>query len=417
MAGFRNFPFLSVCSLFIILCLAKAAGATPLLSMQAAERCDTCHEMPDRSNPKWLEENYKISERKCRLSCGICHVNPSGGMLRSDVGFIYGTKTLPWETEIPKDIQAGLDLIKNNRFLTLGGDFRGLILSREGSDTNPLFFPMQADIYVNANVGRHIALLAQMGMERGGNSAVREEFIILKDFPYNSYVKAGKLIPPYGLRLDDHTAFIRTKISFDHSQPGSYVAGYEVGAEPVLLFARFSQFNADVTPAVADTTEAARGVSGELGWRGLWLHLGASYINITDFANTPAAATDRSAYGMFGALRLKWLPYLDKLTYLFEFDHRTDHIEGGSGSTDESADITFNELDYKISKGANLKLRYESYKPDSSAVEDPNDQKRYLAGVDLYPYPFTELNLQYRFKKEESERDISEYLVVGHIWF
>ncbi|MEK7850531.1 MAG: hypothetical protein AAB275_01490, partial [Deltaproteobacteria bacterium] len=256
MTWFRSYIFLYIGSLFIVLCLAEGAGATPLFSMQAAERCDACHEMPDRSNPKWVEENYKISERKCRLSCGVCHVNQSGGMLRSDSGFVFGTKALPWKTDIPEDIQSGLKVIKDNRFLTLGGDFRGLILSREGSDTNPLFFPMQADLYVNANVGKHIALLTQIGMERGGNAAVREEFLMLKDFPYNSYIKAGKFIPPYGLRLDDHTAFIRTKIAFDHSQPGSYVSGYEVGAEPVLLFARLSQFNADVTPAVGDTTEA-----------------------------------------------------------------------------------------------------------------------------------------------------------------
>lgn len=415
MRWFRNYLFLYICSLFIALCLVDVAGATPLFSMQAAEKCDTCHEMPDRSNPKWVEENYKISERKCRLSCGVCHINPSGGMLRNDSGFVFGTKVLPWKTEIPEEIKSGLKVIKGNRFLTLGGDFRGLILSREGSDTNPLFFPMQADLYVNANVGKHIALLTQIGMERGGNSAVREEFVMLKDFPYNSYIKAGKFIPPYGLRLDDHTAFIRTKTSFDHSQPGSYVAGYEVGAEPVLLFARFSQFNADVTPAT-NTGNTARGISGEAGWRGLWLHLGASYFNIADFETSSTATTDRSAYGIFGALRLKWLPYLDKLTYLFEFDRRKDHIEGSGGSTDEDADITFNELDYKIGRGANIKLRYETYEPEEGS-SDNIGRKRYLAGVDLYPYPFTELNIQYRINREEPEKADNDLFLLAHIWF
>lgn len=417
MTRFRNYFFLYIFCLFSILCLAGTAGATPLHSMQAAEKCDTCHEMPDRSNPKWIEENYKISERKCRLSCGGCHVNPSGGMLRNKAGFTYGTKTLPWKTNIPEEIQSGLNIIKNNRFITIGGDFRGLILSREGSDVNPLFFPMQADFYANANVGNHIALLAQIGMERGGNSAVREEFIMLKDFPHNSYIKAGKFIPPYGLRLEDHTAFIRSKINFDQSQPGSYVSGYEAGAEPVLVFARFSQFNADVTPAVGNTSKTARGFSGVAGWQGLWLHLAASYMDIKDFAISPAGTKDRSAYGVFGAVRPKWLPYLNRLTYFFERDFRRDHSDENNGSKDEDADITFHELDYRIAKGANLKLRYETYEPDNSNTTDPNEQKRYVAGVDLYPYPFTELNIQYRFKEEENEGNISEYLLLAHIWF
>lgn len=383
MTWFRNYLFLYTCSLFIALCLAERAGATPLFSMQAAERCDTCHEMPDRLNPKWVEENYKISKRKCRLSCGVCHVNPSGGMLRNDASFIYGAKSLPSKTYIPEDIQAGLNLIKNNRFLTLGGDFRGLILSREGSDTNPLFFPMQADLYVNANVGKHITLLAQIGMERGGNSAVREEFLLLKDFPYNSYIKAGKFIPTYGLRLEDHTAFIRTELAFDQSQSGAYVSGYEVGAEPVVVYGRFSQFNSDVTPAVGTDVKAARGVSGEVGWRGLWLHLGASYLHWDNLDND--SSKDRTAYGVSGAFRPKWVPYLDRLTYLFERDFRRDRVDGGGSDTNEDADITFNELDYRIAKGLNLKLRYETYEPDNISGE--NVQKRYVAGVDLYPYP------------------------------
>ncbi len=407
---------LSVLITLSILFLARFASATPLFSMQAAERCDTCHEEPDRSNPKWVEENYKISERKCRLTCGACHVNPSGGMLRNDSGFIYGTKTLPRKTVIPDDVQDGLNTIKNNKFLTLGGDFRFLLLSREGSKTNPIFFPMQADIYANANVGRHVAFLSQMGMERGGNSAVREVVGMLKEFPFNSYLKVGKFVPPYGHRLEDHTAFIRDKLGLNHSKPDAYVSGYEIGAEPVLLYARFSHFNSDVTPQTGATVKTLRGTSGEAGWRGLWLHLGASYIDINDFETTSTTIINRRAYGVFGALRLKWVPYLKRLTYLFEYDFRRDSISSSGPDRDTDANITFNELDYRISKGANIKLRYETYEPDKGA-SDNIERKRYLMGVDMYPYPFTELNIQYRINKEEPETDNNEFLLFTHIWF
>lgn len=411
----KNIKALCACLSMGLACVifSKDAGATPLFSMQAADKCDTCHEEPDRSKPRWVEENYKISERRCRLSCGVCHVNPSGGMLRHDAGFVYGTRALPWNAAIPEDIQAGLDTVKNNKFLTLGGDFRFLLLSREGSKTDPLFFPMQADIYANANVGRHVAFLAQMGMERGGNSAVREAAGMLHNFPYNSYLKAGKFVPPYGQRLEDHTAFIRDKLGLNHSKPEAYVSGYEIGAEPVLFYARFSQFNSDVTPQ-AGAGKIPRGISGEAGWRGLWLHFGGSYLDINDYFDaTTAGIVDRKAYGAFGALRLKWVPYLDRLTYLFEFDRRRDHDQNGK---DADANITFNELDYKLVRGANIKLRYETYEPDKGAA-DNIERKRYVMGVDLYPYPFTELNIQYRINKEEPEIDNNEIMAIAHLWF
>jgi hypothetical protein len=400
----------------LILSSAMSSSASPLFSMQAAEKCDTCHTKPDRADPKWVEGNYKTSERKCRLACGVCHVNPSGGMLRNDSGFIYGTKILPWNSEMPDDVKAGLDAIKSNRFLTFGGDFRFLFFMREGNRTNPIFFPMQTDIYANANVGKHIAFLAQFGMERGGNSAVREAIGMLKDLPYNSYFKVGKFVPPYGHRLEDHTAFIRDKIGLNHSKPEAYVSGYEIGAEPVLMYARFSQFNSDITPQSGSVLKAPTGISGEAGWRGLWLHLGGSYLTIYDFETSAAAITDRRAYGVFGALRLKWFPYLERLTYLFEYDFRRDSIRGNISNSDANARITYNELDYRVGNGVNIKLRYESYEPDKGA-SDNIERKRYVMGVDMYPYPFTELNIQYRLNREEPESDNNEVFLLTHIWF
>ena len=62
------------------------AVATPLIAMQAASKCDSCHVMPDRSDPKWVEANYTLAARRCRATCGSCHVNPDGGMLRTAAG-------------------------------------------------------------------------------------------------------------------------------------------------------------------------------------------------------------------------------------------------------------------------------------------------------------------------------------------
>jgi hypothetical protein len=365
--------------------------------------------MPDPSDPKWVEENYKIADRKCRVSCGVCHVNPSGGMLRNDTGYFFGTKTLPWKTDIPEGIQASLKKVKSDEFITFGGDFRLLTLFEEDRDDNPLIFPMQGDLYVRANLHKHLVFLTQIGLTRGDNDAVREIMGIAGDFPFNSYLKIGKFIPPYGHKLDDHTAFIRSKINFDQSQPETYLSGLEVGLEPLLLFGRFSYFNEDTNPSGSSDRDM-RGVSAVAGWRGLWLHLGASFIDIINFETTSRRTTDRSAYGIFGGLRYK------RLSYLFEVDIRRDDIIDPTGSTrDEEAFITFNELTYRVLKGFNIKLRYETFAPDDDSTE--KDEDRFIVGLDFFPYPFTEINLQYRLNDEGSEETTNDFLFLTHIWF
>lgn len=403
-------------SLFLISCLASHVEATPLFSMQAAEKCDTCHEMPDSSNPKWVEENYKLYERECRLSCGVCHVNPSGGMLRNTAGFYYGTKTLPLITTIPGDLKDDVELIKTNKFLTLGGDFRFMSLYQEDRERNPAFFPMQADLYVKANLHKNVSFLTQLGMERGGNAAVRESFGLLENLPYNSYLKLGKFIPPYGHRLEDHTAFIRTETGFDHSKPDAYYSGMEIGAEPLIAFGRFAYFNEDRTPA-ENTEESRRGVSGVLGWQGLWLQLGASYLDIINYESTSTLSADRTAYGIFGALRAKNIPFLERLTYLFEWDiRRGKRIDPDGIKIDDDAGITFNELNYRAMKGLNIKLRYEVYDPDEEDTLNVG-KKRYVAGVDISPFPFTEFNLQYRYNDRKDRLNENEFLGMAHLWF
>jgi hypothetical protein len=397
--------------------LPESAPATPLFAMQSAERCDTCHVMPDSSDPRWVEENYKLWNRECRLSCNVCHVNPSGGMLRNDTGYYFGTKTLPMVREIPENVQSYMEKLKPNEHIRLGGDFRFMSLYEEDREKNPALFPMQADLYLDVDLHEYVAFMTQFGLERGGNAAVREAFGMVRDFPFNSYIKLGKFLPPFGHRLQDHTAFIRSETGFDHSQSGSYYSGVEIGAEPLVLFGRLAFFNEDVTPAL-NTESSRRGVSGVIGWRGLWLHLGASYMDIINYETSLNETVDRNVYGVFGAVRAKGVPYLERLTYLFEWDFRTDeHIDPGGHSTDEEADIVFNELNYRALDGVELKLRYETYDPEDDSSSETG-LERYVVGVDLYPYPFTELSLQYRHNEEDvDETSNDEFLAIAHLWF
>lgn len=384
----RNF-FLILLPLILFLFtlqFSKVANTTPLFSIQSGARC------------------------------GTCHVNPSGGMLRNNLGFYYGIKTLPWKTHIPESIEKSLSKVKDNKFINFGGDFRYLVLAEEDRDDNPYGFPMQADLYLGVNLLDYMTFFTQFGKERGGNDTVREVFGIFENFPFNSYVKVGKFLPPYGHRLDDHTAFIRERTGFNQSFRDAYTTGVEIGAEPQPLFGRLSFFNEDLTPGESKNDDERRGMTGMAGWWNRWLKLGLSYANIDNFERDSTFTKDRKIWGIFGALRVKNVRYLERLSYLFEWDFRRDErSESGGIKTEADAVISYNELNYRLTNGANFKLRYETFDPGEEFGE--KDATRFIVGLDLYPVPFTELIIQYRINDEDPDRANNQFLFQFHLWF
>jgi len=393
---------------------AGNAGATPLIAMQAAAKCDSCHVMPDPGDPKWVEANYKLAARRCRATCGACHVNPSGGMLRTEAGQLFGVERLPLVQGLGAPLEKGLSLIKDNPLLTFGGDFRvmDILFTEQEGKKSPYFFPMQGDVYLGSRLGANVSLLTQFGLQRGGNPVFREVFAMVDNLPYNSYLKIGKFLPPYGHRLEDHTAYVRKELFVDQSNPVSYGSGVEVGADPLLFYARFAYLNEDIRPADAtDTTSTV--YSGVLGWQGLWLQLGGSFLRVVDnrnwgFASGLSGDTqgDRTAYGGYGSVNF-W-----RLTWLFEYDLVQNDLAGGGKDFDEF--ITFNELNFLAFAGTIVKARYETLDPNRDIKDD--EWFRYMAGLEFHPFALTEIDLQFRYN-DTPEESYSQVLAMVHLWY
>jgi len=393
---------------------ARDAEATPLIAMQAAAKCASCHVLPDRDNPQWVEANYTLAARRCRATCGACHVNPDGGMLRTAAGQYYGIQRLPLINGVNASLEKGLSLIKDNPFLTFGGDFRlmDILFTAQENKKSPYFFPMQGDIYLGSRLGGNVSLLTQFGLQRGGNAAVREIFGSVDRLPYNGYVKFGKFIPPFGHRLEDHTAYIRRELFVDQSNPVSYGSGVEIGVDPLVFYGRFAYFNEDLRPA--DSSDDTSTIfSGVIGWQGLWLQLGGSFLQVNNnrtwgFAADLAPETrgDRRAYGCYGAVNYR------SLTWLFEYDLVRNDLAGSDQDFDEL--ISFNELDFLAFKGTTLKVRYETLDPNRAVKDDA--LSRYTAGLEFHPLTFTEIDLQYRFN-DTPQQNYSQILVLVHLWY
>jgi len=150
--------------------------------------------------------------------CGACHVSPAGGGLLDAYG----------RDEAGDTISTGGD----GRFLhgaweppswfQLGGDLRvATAIKTRGHESELLAFPMQAD--VNARVGgEHLAVQLTIGVRGGARDpqpplverlASREHYVVYQR-DTDSYLRAGRFAPVFGIRTPDHTAAIRRYLGF-----------------------------------------------------------------------------------------------------------------------------------------------------------------------------------------------------------
>jgi hypothetical protein len=170
--------------------------------------------------------------------CSACHYAPAGGGLINGFG----------REEAGDSISAGGDghflhgLWQPPSWLALGADVRVAALAtdegaRTGVDT--ALFPMQADLYLRVGEpGGGFSASATVGF-RGATRPVdnslasrlisREHYLMWREGATGFYARAGRFFAPYGLRLPEHTAYVRRFLGFDtleetYGLSGGYVS-------------------------------------------------------------------------------------------------------------------------------------------------------------------------------------------------
>lgn len=145
--------------------------------------------------------------------CDLCHYSPSGGGLINGFGRDESADTI---SSMGGDGGFLHGLWQPPEWLQLGVDLRGAALAKSNSEVPQyLLFPMQGDLYTRLAVGS-ISVNATVGL-RGAARAPRasaldriisrEHYIMWQKS--EMYVRAGRFMVPYGLRLQDHSAYIR----------------------------------------------------------------------------------------------------------------------------------------------------------------------------------------------------------------
>lgn len=181
--------------------------------------------------------------------CSNCHLAPTGGGLLT-----------PWgEEEAGDTISRGGDgrflhgAIDLPDWLVLGGDLRAAALANDTGDTNGTelaAFPMQADLAAHAGGGAWsvTVVVGARGAVRSGSptspaSAAsevtgpslgsyvisREHYLMWKPDEDGAYVRVGRFAAPYGLRLADHTAYVRRYLGYDLMEETYGVGGGYIG--------------------------------------------------------------------------------------------------------------------------------------------------------------------------------------------
>ena len=308
--------------------------------------------------------------------CSQCHLNRTGGGMRTPFGSVYSQTVLPrnllrWRAEgnlLPADPDA--------RF-AVGGDvrFQALSVTRPGLDDTFSFEIPEANVYLEGRVLPEWVSIYLDGKVGPGGAAAREVFALLSLEKWNGYVKAGKFLPPFGWRLPDDQAFIRQASGFTYSAPDT---GIEVGLEP----GRWTFHLAAVNGASGGgDQDRAKQISflGARRFENSRVGLSASN-NISDGVRTTQA-------GLLGGLAL------GRLALLAEADWAQAHQRNATTGEREISErlVGFLEADLLITRGLALKLAHDWIDPSRDVRTDA--RARDSLGVEYVPYPFVQLRL------------------------
>jgi hypothetical protein len=293
------------------------------------------------------------------LKCSSCHTNVTGGGNRNAFGGIYAQTQLPMRpgTVISRSLVE---------FLQIGADLRV-----EGSGTFEESTPQTsmgldvAQLYAAAEL-LESKLVLYIDQTVGPDRAVaREAFGMVRRLPGESYIKAGKFLLPYGLRLQDDAEYIRERTGFSYYTPDQ---GVEVGFEPGPLAFAVALTNGNAGAVENDDGKQVTS-SAAVVFRRFRVGASASLNEGTD--------QRREAVAGFGGVGIGPLALLGELDYVRDSPVQGDTVRQL---------VAYGEADWLLVRGLNAKVTYGWLDPNMDIAE--NERVRARFGLEAFPTPF-----------------------------
>lgn len=331
------------------------------------------------------------------LPCQSCHVNPTGGGMRNDYGRRYGNIDLVTE----KGNNMFPDIGKLTEFLSIGGNYRTAFQQFETPDitTKTSGFEIQSgQLYLHAKTGLH-DLSLYIDQKVAPDRSITREFFLLKYFQNGHYLKAGKMIPFLGFKLEDDTAYVRQISGFNFNTHDSGIE-YGIVTDSAIYRMALNTGNSDSS----NQDGKYRKILGAEYYLDNW-RLGATY------SVNPGIESDTDTLALFAGYRWNDWSFLTELTYISDDSNTTNVFN-------RKQLATIFEVNWKFQPGHNLKFTGEIYDPDRSISGD--HQVRHSLVYELTPISHIQYRMGMRLKETPPEfvaQELKQYFAQLHFYF
>lgn len=361
--------------------MAAGAGAEPYLSVRAGAKCSDCHTNLTGGGKRTAFPYIHAHEllHDLRILPIPARVEAFDGQIESHLSI--GGDLRAGSTTVFADRPDASGRVDRNRV------FRDRVESTD-LDLRELLLYAQLDLWPD--------VLSLYGAEDFTNGAVnREAFVLLHGvLPLDGWVKAGRLYPPFGLRVHDDDAFIRARSGFTFDNPDE---GAEIGIRPGPFFVAASVTNGAAGDRNVQLTLNAYALLEDLPLIGHTL-VGASYVR---------QSNARSVGGVYAGANL-W-----RFTYLGEVDLIDDSTSGSVTARDQLA--AYGEVDLLLLDWLNVRGTFDYVK-----VRGDRDQTRYAIGLEPFIDRFLQPRIQYRINNgppQLPELSRPQLVFELHAWF
>jgi hypothetical protein len=304
------------------------------------------------------------------LKCGTCHESPTGGGLRSAFGNIFAQSQMPARTVDPGEGGPWTGAV--SRHLSVGADLRAAATATRvpGEATLNEFELQELRVYLQLNaLPNRLSVTVDQRLAPGSSDNL-EAYGRLWFAGRKGYLKAGQFYLPFGLRLEDDSAFVRQASGINMTTPDR---GLELGWESTWWTAQLA-----VSNGTAGAPEQDDGKQWSLRAehvRNRWRLGGSVNFNQSD-------SGDRQLLGIHAGLRtgpVAWLAEADRIS--------DDGFPGGR----RVLWAGLLEANWSFARGQNLKASFEAFEPDDDVAED--EQARVSLIWEYTPLPFVQLRV------------------------
>ncbi len=365
--------------------------------------------------------------------CSSCHVNPSGGGVRNDLGW-YAWHDV---SVVPRSSSALSWLYpadESNRYFngttTIGMDLRVQNTRGTAEGSQRVTFPMQAALYAAFTPVKAVTLdgsfnIAALRVRPNTDQQVRYPGQRMGTYsaliqPDNSWpiLRTGLIRPSFGMRYDDHT-----------TAPYSYTNGT---ARNNYLPPDFAEYGAEVTYESAKWLTLQAGVFGTSALSQVQLSNGVSGAPFTSVisGNSPTISARAVVWPHFNGTDVTaWLGASLLNNGNFSIASAmgsvgwTDHLSlmvdltAVSLTNTQSSRNIMTELMWQIYSPLFVYARYENYSTTYAGTAQTVTSQATVLGGQIFVLPYVELRPEYRIWDTALEGTTNRWNLQLHIFY